>query len=572
MNPTALLPAALLTATAVCQGPVTCTAPLPGSTLATASPFVATHYQPAPVPPPPAYNGAGILCDVTAVGPTEIRQLDLNLYDDGVINPNQLNNQTTVNVWVVPGTWVGNETTAAAWTLAGTGTLTVSATNQPSVVVFGTPALLPTGASGVAIQIQAPTAGANIGPLHPLVVVPSWMPSMPLQVSDAWLALGNFATTGDLFTNAVNTPLGVSCAFHHAPSVDYGYTLTYGTGCYRQSVGFHEHFPGPVPVFDLGGLALQLTPGTGMDYAVAGIPAAIVAPTTPALANQASLPLGNDDLTAPQTLPFTFPFRGTPGITQITIASNGFVWLDGTSTGATPFADDVPGLLQGPARLCPAWGDWDPSAGGSVHFEANATNDRAYVTWLGIPELNQPGSTLTAQLVLHDTGIVEFHYGIVTPAAAPLLVGYSPGNGVRDPGSRDLADNGNVLAFTSGDNQPPPFLDLDARPVLGTTPNLVTTHIPPSAMFNLVMIGFGSIADPGFDLGVFGMPGCAQWILPVVTNGAAVLNGSSSTPLVLPLDPIYLGANLFAQSAPLAPGFNPTGILVSNGVCIRAGY
>jgi hypothetical protein len=112
---------------------------------------------------------------------------------------------------------------------------------------------------------------------------------------------------------------------------------------------------------------------------------------------------------------------------------------------------------------------------------------------------------------------------------------------------------------------------MSARPVLGTTPNLVTSNITPGTLFVFLVMGFGNTGANGIDLGFVGMPNCRQYVQPFTTVLAPVVSGLSSVPLTIPNNPIYQGTQVFAQSAPLTAGLNAAGILTSNGLCVKAG-
>ena len=59
----------------------------------------------------------------------------------------------------------------------------------------------------------------------------------------------------------------------------------------------------------------------------------------------------------------------------------------------------------------------------------------------------------------------------------------------------------------------------DARPVLGSTINLVTDNIATSTSFaGFLVMGLGRIPAPGTELSAFGMPGCYQHITTDFTN------------------------------------------------------
>src|SRR5262245_48698522 len=66
-----------------------------------------------------------------------------------------------------------------------------------------------------------------------------------------------------------------------------------------------------------------------------------------------------DDHTTVVNLPFTYLYPGTAGTTQISVCSNGFVFL-GADTSA-PYVPSAAALQAGTARIAPLWVDLNPS-------------------------------------------------------------------------------------------------------------------------------------------------------------------------------------------------------------------
>lgn len=145
-----------------------------------------------------------------------------------------------------------------------------------------------------------------------------------------------------------------------------------------------------------------------------------------------NLALGDESVSAPQALGFSFAFDGAAW-TAIQVCDNGYVTLGGGGGQADPDPDPV--ALNGAAfaRICPFWVDLDPSAGGSgnVWFNAVPANGtdpaHAVITWRGVYEFR--GLTPhTFQLVLVDGGAIRCAYGQdIAHNTSPWLVGASPG-------------------------------------------------------------------------------------------------------------------------------------------------
>lgn len=569
-----------------------CNSPLGGATLATIDPFGATHYVGTPNPLPATYNGFATLFDLNNNGAISISRVDMNLYNDGSVNLDQRGNVAVAEIWTCATTRVGNELVASAWTLAGSGTLTVAGFNEDSIASFPTPVTIPAGTYGVAVNIKAcsPTLSAasanvaNCGPLNPLVILPTVQPNVPLGATDQFMVLSNTVTQRDFTFSGVGASHGCNIEIHYTPAASAGYVQKYGDGCYSKPPSWYEFFnvtttPG---TFDISNSGIQCVPN-GSSYIVAQGVAAITPPLSTSLTTTTPAVGNNDDgLYAAITLPWSFPYANgsTPGsTTQIMIGTNGIVFLSGTATNSFGAYPGVTSWLNDLPSIAPAYGDWDATGAsgaiGGIYYDVDPSNTKVYITWQGLPEwvptLPSTG-TVTCQLVMHSSGLIEMIYGTVAQATAgcPIITGFTPGNGAGNPGNRDLAVAGAVLGFTSGDGSVPAILGMDARPIIGTTPNLVTSNVKPTTLFTILVVGFSAVT-PGADLSGFGMPGCFQYVAPAITNGSFFNNGVALTPLGIPNNPSYVGINIRAQSAPFQSGENPAGILTSNALCIRVG-
>lgn len=157
-----------------------------------------------------------------------------------------------------------------------------------------------------------------------------------------------------------------------------------------------------------------------------------------------NLNLTDDSLSSAQPLGFSFPFAGA-NYDTVYVSSNGFLYLfDSNGSVAPPTLSrccngTTAGLLASTSPMvCAMWQDLNPTAGGSVHFQA-VSSSRALVTWMGVPEYGQT-NTITMQIALHATGQIDvFLDAANTNATHTPLTGWSPGNGAQDPGSSDLS-------------------------------------------------------------------------------------------------------------------------------------
>ena len=95
---------------------------------------------------------------------------------------------------------------------------------------------------------------------------------------------------------------------------------------------------------------------------------------------------------------------------------------------------------------------------------------------------------------------------------------------------------------------------------------LVASNVPP--VLPLVFFAFGSAAlNPGVDLTVIGMPGCATYTtLDLGLLGPSVVAGTSATfPLPIPLDPALTGTAIPSQAVSFSAA-TPLGLASSNGL------
>lgn len=565
---------------------------VPPSVIATSDPFASTHYLGTPTPPQP-YPGFSHLFDAVVDGDINITRMDCLLYDDGV-NPPQVGNTAVVEVWITPGTYVGNILNQAAWTQIGTGTLTVAASSTHSAITFGSGFVLPAGTWGVAVLVQGTTAPQpNFGPLHPLVRIPCITPgnptgctvNPPLAVRDQFLDISAVGVQRYAWQSG-SASMSINLRIFYTPVPNSAFRTEYGTGCYRVSQSFYEWFRLPPGVSDLNNVGINLTPVGSTNYNVGPASAAFAPVASAPLLNAAgTAQLGVNETSAPQNLPFAFSFPGRGGVagttSQIVVAANGFVWLSGTSGGGSAFADNVASFLAEQPRLAAFWSNLDPSpttGSGAVHFDPDPSGLFATVTWLGVQErTGSPGGRqMNFQLVLFANGQVELRYANTYLARYPALVGFSPGLGDLDPGSRDLVVGGAVVPFASSDGSQPLHLTATNRPVIGRTFQIQTDTIRPGSSAGLLAVGLQSLPN-GVSLLPYGMPPigssvCNQYVALPVESVFFVVNGSTAgIQFPIPNRAIFNGVELKYQSIVVSPGLSPSGLIASNGLCVHAG-
>jgi hypothetical protein len=346
----------------------------------------------------------------------------------------------------------------------------------------------------------------------------------------------------------------------------------YGTGCQDHHVSFYEVFQ--AGAFDLGGSAgvtdsiRLVTNGLQGGYRVGPANNVWFTPQTP------DLVLGDDALSAPQALPFSFPYPGG-STTSIVIESNGNVWLQApTHTNLLVSSGPAALLSRGPV-ISAFYDDLDPSpvGGGSVHFDVDAALGKAYITWVDVPiwVATPPPvrPTNTFQVMLTSSGAVELRYQGMDSSLSwtQTTCGFSPGANNRDPGSRDISA---TMPFNTATDLVPLTLSADPRPVLGANVDLVTTSIPASTFLSVIVMSFTQ-HDPGLPLAGLGMPDCFQYSGLEVTYAIGFTAPSFSVPVVIPVDPSWIGMHVFCQSASRVPGVNAGGFITSNGLDLHIG-
>lgn len=346
----------------------------------------------------------------------------------------------------------------------------------------------------------------------------------------------------------------------------------YGTGCYDHFVSFYETFA--AGALDLGGTAnvtsnIGLAPnGLAGGYRVNTGNDVWHAPQSP------DLMLGDDAISAPLALPFTFPYPGG-STNSIIVESNGNVWLQPPTHASFLVSAGPDSLLTRGPVLSVFYDDMDPSpvGGGSVHFDVDTVNNKAYVTWVGVPIwIASPPPvrpTNTFQVLLSASGVVEMRYREMDTSLSwtSTTIGFSPGIGNLDPGSRDISA---TMPFSTRTDQRALSLSADVRPTLGQTVNLVVADMPPSAFVSGIVLSLAQF-DPGVSLAGIGMPGCFQYVGLDVTLGISFAVPTFSLPLSIPNDPVWIGTHVFGQALTRAVGVNPLGFVSSNGLDITVG-
>jgi hypothetical protein len=368
----------------------------------------------------------------------------------------------------------------------------------------------------------------------------------------------------------------------------------------------HEWIPGNTAPIDLDGTTYTaiLTPSSnGGFYTISagGIPYAAppAGATNLTQGGTAATPIANssgslDDCTFGHTLlnPLAIPSPGGGLLaTELGINSNGKVYFDTVAPSATSF--EYNGSNYGsiaPFRdLATQWSvfntDLDPMAGGDMYvMEPSPNYGGVMIWWDNIPNWPAvPGSVNSMSIEFTSDGSVcNIAYGtnLVANGSGDLLVGFSAGNGEPEGGLIDWSGiPTSPGAQVSGDGSSAPTLALAARPITGTSVDLVLGNLPDPAAPGAPRIGIfvlsTSAIPGGLDLGIVGAPGCLLYQSPDVLitgieNPAAP--GNINLAFAMP-GAAWSGFDIRLQGAALHATLPPNalGLTLSNGVCMTLG-
>lgn len=374
------------------------------------------------------------------------------------------------------------------------------------------------------------------------------LPQMDVQSGGA-NASRVYASANYPAANGTTVDYGSVIEVTYAPAVGAATGRPYGAGCYDRAVTFYETFAGGT--FDLSNTSILMTP-TGTGYVVTSGSSNWFTPVA------ANLGLTDDSVSAALPLGFTLNYPGG-STSSVYASSNGFVWAQAGGVNGCCAGDPALLVAQG-ARWCPLWNDLNPGVGGTVTFDVDAPNGAAYLTWTNVPEFGTSNLN-NFQVAFFSTGNVEMRYRACSVMTHVVLTGWSPGGGVRNPGSRDISA---TLPFTTAPDAFPLTLTGSPRPVIGNTVVLTSTHVPLSSSIGATVLSFTQ-HNPGLDLSSLGMPGCRQYVNLDSTQLFFPSGGTGSNSFTIPNNPTYVGVHVYAQSAAFAPGVNPLGVLSSNG-------
>lgn len=222
-------------------------------------------------------------------------------------------------------------------------------------------------------------------------------------------------------------------------------------GAYADTVTFTNTTNG------LGNCARGVVLTVFANYDVRQVPFQWIDPSTHTV-----LALGDDDVSAAQTIPFEFRFYDKP-YSQLYVGANGMVGFAFDGLNAYLNAD-IPNTSPPNGMLCPHWDDLNPASAGSIRIGTVGTtpNRKLVVSWVGVPHWSAPGSPLTFQAVLCEgSDDIVFQYLDMKPGDANYGGGRSATIGVENArglagtkysyqGSTPLANRTALLFTTRG--------------------------------------------------------------------------------------------------------------------------
>ena len=165
-------------------------------------------------------------------------------------------------------------------------------------------------------------------------------------------------------------------------------------------------------------------------------------------------------------------------------------------------------------------------------------------------------------------GDVHFIYQNIS-VSGDYLTGFSMDTN-NDPGSVTLSAAPGLGLGVCTSAPPELTFSTSARPVLGTTFDLVTTEVPVATLFGMAILSTTPIS-PGVSLTAIGMPGCELHQTLDVSVLWQQTGNTSSVSWPLPTNPALAGFEVYCQSAAWVLGINPFGFAISNGLKLTVG-
>lgn len=532
--------------------------------------------------------GGGIYFNLTVsnAGSLTITQIDFN-------TTTAVGTPGTLAVFMGPQSWVGNNTQPALWTSVASGPVVTAATGTPTTCLLGGGGFtLGPGQYGIALVSQ----GFNWAYTNGGGAVPSTISTANGRLTFNGggaqnIALDPLAPTFSprLFNGSIHyTDPGVGTPIAVASQEKYG------AGCVGRWTSFYEVWGNPASN-DLSNQTIRLQfAGDRYNVSMGGNP--YTAPSggavTVALASGDTTFLASAAGLAPSAI--LWPDGGGAGTqvaTDLEISTEGYI-SPAPETNPNDVTPTFGELLGGQARWAPHWKNQNPLTLGNITLEVEAVTGAYVVSYNGVACPTGATTTSTYQVAFLPSGDVEYRYATMSvngggsfPEVVGWSVGAGPGGPALDRGSMDITA---AAPFsTAGQDNAPLTLSMTdaggaaARPVLGTNPKLNiqnygdATH--PFLGLGVLVLSFTQI-NPGIPLTAVGFaaPECS------VYAGSGSVGVVFMTPVPgphiqdfinggIPNNPTFNGALLFAQVGTFTNGYNPAGILSSNGLRLKLG-
>lgn len=309
--------------------------------------------------------------------------------------------------------------------------------------------------------------------------------------------------------------------------------------------------------------------------------------------------LGDDSYTAPQPLPFAFPWPSTDPLnpvttTDIVIGNNGRIMSDASSPVGGSFNPSVQELTDYGATIAVYWTDMS-SQRGSLRIYNDPAGAFTAITWENTPKFYEE-ARLTFQAVIRPDGTFTLNYKDVSGWATgsgftsdDVLIGCSPGFLAADPGPVDFSQStialgGQPTLYEFWDSNtdipdihtmlwpqspnttaaPMPNNRYWTEPTINSNYEFTMEGITSGTLQANVLIGFSSTNIP---MDIIGINGGTLLTNPTLPALPLTITGTTATgSLSLNASPSLIGLPLHIQGANLAPGETSLGVVLTNGI------
>jgi hypothetical protein len=177
--------------------------------------------------------------------------------------------------------------------------------------------------------------------------------------------------------------------------------------------------------------------------------------------------------------------------------------------------------------------------------------------------------------LLPNASFSGYSNGMVHDSARGVVVMLRDGNPVSTweyvSGATVPATFATYGAGCAGPNGVPQLTNVaGSLPRIGSTLQLRLSNLPPSFLnVPLGFLGFDASSWNGIPLPLslapLGFPGCEALLAPIRSDGLTNVNGVADWNVALPMNALALGLSVRFQGAVLVPGWNPGGLVFSNG-------